>query len=53
MKGRTRMYTWNPRCPYQKEIKALLKKYWEYTPEPQKKVYYKERMCPRKSDKPL
>ncbi|MCK5847752.1 MAG: ArsR family transcriptional regulator [Caldisericia bacterium] len=53
MKGRTKMYTWNPRCPYQKEIKSLLKKYWECTPETQKKVYYKERMRPRKSDKPL
>jgi predicted transcriptional regulator len=51
--GRTKLYTWNPRCPYQKEIKALLQKYWDLLPDDQKKTYYQQRMRPRKSDKPL
>jgi len=53
LKGRTKLYTWNPRYPFLTELKALLKKAYEYIPEEDKKLYYTERTRPRKSDKPL
>lgn len=53
MKGRTKLYTWNPRFPFLKELKALLEKAFEYTAAEEKQMYYSERTRPRKSDKPL
>ena len=53
MKGRTKLYTWNPGYPFLKELKALLEKVYEYTPDEQKKLYCSERTRPRKSDKPI
>lgn len=53
MKGRTKLYTWNPRYPFLKELQSLLEKAFEYTPEEEKRMYYMERTRPRKNDKPL
>lgn len=53
MKGRTKLYTWNPRFPFLKELKALLEKAFEHTAPEEKQMYYSERTRPRKSDKPL
>jgi len=53
LKGRTKIFTWNPRYPFLIEMKALIKKAFEYMPEEDKKKYYMERTRPRKSDKPL
>jgi len=53
MRGRTKLYTWNPRYPFLKELQALLEKAFEYTTPDEKKAYYTERTRPRKSDKPL
>lgn len=53
MKGRTKLYTWNPRYPFLKELQSLLSKAFEYTVAEEKQMYYSERTRPRKSDKPL
>ncbi len=53
LKGKTRMYTWNPRNPFLKEIRALLEKSFEYLPEDEIKAYYRQRMRPRRAGKPL
>jgi len=41
MKGRTKMFSWNPRYPFLAELKAVL----------EKEKYYQQRTRPRKSDK--
>lgn len=51
-KGRTKIYTWNPRYPFLFELKALIKKAYEYIPKGDKELYYSERTRPRKSNKP-
>jgi hypothetical protein len=53
MKGRTKMFSWNPRYPFLAELKALFKKAYEYLPEEEKEKYYQQRTRPRKSDKKL
>jgi hypothetical protein len=53
--GRTRVFVWNPRYPFLKEIKALAEKVYAFIPEEQKEKYYltTTRRRPRKTDKPL
>jgi hypothetical protein len=53
MKGRTKVFVFNPRYPFLNELKALLSKAYEYTPAAEKQKFYMERKRPRKSDKPL
>ena len=52
-KGRTRVYSWNPRYPFLAELKAFLEKVFQYLPEEEKERYYRERRRPRRSGKPL
>ncbi len=49
--GKTRLYTWNPRWPFQDELRGLLSKSLDYLP-PQLKTRY-ERRRPRRRGKPL
>jgi len=53
--GKTRVYTWNPRCPFLKEITELAKKAYEFLPEDIKESNYspKRRKRPRKAGKIL
>ena len=53
LKGRTRVYTWNPRYPFLKEFKAYLEKAFEFLPQEEKDRYYLERRRPRRGGKPL
>jgi hypothetical protein len=53
MKGRTKVFEFNPRYPFSNELKNLLSKAYEYTPQAEKQRFYMERKRPRKSDKPL
>ena len=53
LKGRTRIYTWNPRYPFLKEFKAYLEKAFEFLPQEEKERYYLERRRPRRGGKPL
>ena len=51
LKGKVRMYQWNPRYPFLDEIKNLLAKNFEYLPESLKERYYRRRTRPRRKGK--
>jgi DNA-binding transcriptional ArsR family regulator len=51
--GRTRLYTFNPRYPFLKELKSLISKAYEFLPEKEKDKYYRMRTRPRRAGKPL
>jgi len=51
--GKTRLYSFNSRCPYLKELKALLEKVMEFCPQDMKKELFKNRRRPRRRGKPL
>ena len=53
LKGRTRLYEWNPRYAFRDEIRALLAKALELLPEAERKRYFAERRRPRRAGKPL
>mgnify|MGYP003480224575 CR=1 FL=1 len=54
LEGRTRVFLWNPRYPFLKEIQALTKKSYEFLPENMQEIYQLTiRKRPRKSGKPL
>jgi hypothetical protein len=53
LKGRTRIYTWNPRYPFLKEFKVFVEKAFEFIPEKEKERFYRERRRPRRLGKPL
>jgi predicted ArsR family transcriptional regulator len=51
-KGRTRIYTWNPRYPFKPELLALLNRAFEFMPETIIKKLYTKRTRPRRKGKP-
>lgn len=51
-KGRTRIFLWNPRYPFRKELQALLNKAFEFMLEDEIKRYYRKRQRPRRTGKP-
>ncbi len=53
LKGKTRIFTWNPRYPFLEEFKQFIKKVFLYLPEEETKHYYSKRKRPRKTDKEL
>lgn len=53
LKGRTRLYFWNPRYPFRKELRALLRKALEQLPSAERKRFHVERRRPRRAGKPL
>ena len=52
MIGRTRLYQFNPRYPFLKELRVLFKRAIEYLPEKEMQQYYMKRTRPRKKGKP-
>ncbi len=50
--GRTRVFTWNPRYPFQAPLRQLLAKAMEYLPETEVQAYFRQRRRPRRSGKP-
>jgi DNA-binding transcriptional ArsR family regulator len=52
LKGRTRLFTWNPRYPFLDEIRALLKKALRLLPEDERRLYFSQRRRPRRTGKP-
>lgn len=52
-KGRTRLFLWNPRYPFLKELQSLLEKAFEFLPDSEIKKYYRKRQRPRRTGKPL
>jgi predicted ArsR family transcriptional regulator len=53
MVGRTRLYQFNPRYPFLKELKALIQRAMEFLSEKEIQKYYRRRTRPRKKGKPL
>ena len=51
LKGRTRLYTFNPRYPLVSELSALLARAMQFVPPPEKKAYYTKRRRPRRQGK--
>ena len=52
-KGRTRLYSFNPRYPFLTELKKLLSKALQFIPKKEKEKYYTPRLRPRRAGKPL
>lgn len=50
MKGRTRLFLWNPRYPFLKELQALLERSLEFLP-PEEYEKYSRRTRPRRTGK--
>ena len=53
LKGRTRIYQWNPRYPFRRELLALLNKAFDFMSEEQITQFYTRRTRPRRKGKPL
>ena len=51
--GRTRVYTFNPRYAFLKELKALISSAYEFIPKTEKERFYSKRTRPRRAGKPL
>lgn len=51
-KGRTRIYTWNPRYPFRNELRALLAKALAFLPDEERQRYFTQRRRPRRTGKP-
>jgi predicted ArsR family transcriptional regulator len=53
LKGKVRLFGFNPRYPFKKELEALLEKVLRFIPEEEKEKFYKPRLRPRHTGKPL
>ena len=51
--GKTRTYTWNPRCFYLEDLHSLLKRAITALPDAEIEKYFRQRQRPRRSGKPL
>jgi hypothetical protein len=50
--GRTRVYRWNPRYPFLKPLRALLRRAFDYLPEAELLRFYRQRRRPQLAGKP-
>ena len=53
LKGRIRLFGFDPRYPFKKELEALLEKTLKFVPEAERKRLYTPRLRPRRTGKPL
>ncbi len=53
LKGRTRLFLWNPRYAFLAEVRALLAKALRALPAAERKRYFAQRRRPRRSGKPI
>lgn len=51
--GKTRLYKFNPRYPFLKELRSILSRAMEFLSEKETEQYYRKRTRPRKPGKPL
>lgn len=51
-RGRTLLFTWNPRSMFVPEVRALLRKALDALPESERRCYFRARRRPRRSGKP-
>jgi hypothetical protein len=52
LQGRTRLYSWNARYPFNKELRAFLAKALAALPATERKRYFSQRRRPRRAGKP-
>jgi len=52
MRGTVRLYQFNPRYAFLRELQQLLARALEYMPEAERKKYYERRTRPRRAGKP-
>ena len=52
LKGRTRLFGFNPRYPFKKELEALLERALVFLPKEERPVYVR-RLLPRRTGKPI
>lgn len=53
LRGRTRLFGFNPRYPFRKELEALLAKALTFVPDEELERLYRPRLRPRRTGKPL
>jgi hypothetical protein len=53
LKGRTRLFLWNPRFMFLDQLRALLQKALQSLPESERRRYFTRRTRPRRTGKPL
>lgn len=53
LKGRIRLFGFNPRYPFRRELEALLAKALAFVPEEEAERLYRPRLRPRRTGKPL
>lgn len=53
LKGKTRLYGWNPRYPFRSELRAMLRKALDALPASERQRFFSERRRPRRAGKPL
>lgn len=53
LKGRTRLFSFNPRYPFINELKKLLARALLFVPKKEREEFYTPRLRPRRSGKPL
>lgn len=51
--GPIRLYSWNPRYSFQKQLRALLEEAFQHMSDAEVKKYYRQRRRPRRKGKPL
>jgi hypothetical protein len=51
-RGRTLLFTWNPRYAFLPDVSALLRKALDVLPESERQRYFRARRRPRRSGKP-
>lgn len=53
LRGQVRLFGFNPRYHFKKELDALLEKSLQFVPAKKKRKYYTARLRPRRTGKPL
>jgi len=52
LKGKVRIFSFNPRYPLRDELEALLKNAMKYLPEDEVRTYYRPQIQPRRAERP-
>jgi DNA-binding transcriptional ArsR family regulator len=50
--GRTRLFSWNPRYAFRRELRTLLRRALDSLPESERKKFFMQRRRPRRAGKP-
>jgi predicted transcriptional regulator len=53
LKGKVRLFGFNPRYPFKRELELLLEKILKFIPQEEKEKFYLPRLRPRRTGKPL